>query len=341
MKKLTITSFCLIAFSTLFVLLSGCSPDNNGNNNVVPNAPTGLNATLVNPSQVNLSWTDNATNESGYKIERKTANGSYALLGTTGSNITNFEDLAITPTAEYTYRVYAYNETGNSLQYSNEASINGNYSYLSTTPGNVWTYQETNNTTGNITTYTLTSTNRDTLINSVPHHVYTKLKAGVTTNEYYSDILNDYYQYTCFADSSEPGDLLYLNDSKQVGESLLTNLQIYYTKFNLDNSYFPIPGLSLACDLKNTIIDKDTSLTINGRTFTSVIKIKTEVINARNPLGIAEIPNIMQNISSYYSPNYGLIKQDFYLSIYPFPTSAPNNGLNQNKSTILLNATLN
>jgi len=328
-----------MVISTLFVSLSGCTPDNNGNNNVLPNAPTGLNATLINPSQVNLSWTDNATNESGYKIERKTANGSYTLLGTTGSNIINFEDLAITPTTEYTYRVYAYNETGNSLQYSNEASINGNYSYLSTTPGNVWTYQETNNTTGNITTYTLTSTNRDTLINSVPHHVYTKLKGGVTTNEYYSDILNDYYQFTCFADSSEPGDILYLNDSKQVGESLLTNsLQIKPSKFNINN--LPIPGIIFTYDLKNTIVAKDTTILVNGRTFTNVIKIKTEVIYAGLPF-FPDVPNVLQNINSYYSPNYGLIKQDFYLSFYPLPTSYPNNGLNQNKSTILLNATLN
>jgi len=327
-----------MAISTLFVWLSGCSPDNNGNNNVVPNAPTSLNATLVSPSQVNLSWTDNATNESGYKIERKTANGSYALLGTTGSNITNFEDLAITPTTEYTYRVYAYNETGNSLQYSNEVSINGNYSYLSTTPGNVWTYQETNNTTGSITTYTLTSTNRDTLINSVPHHVYTKLKAGVTTNEYYSDILNDYYQYTRFADSSDLIDMLYLNDSKQVGESLITGVG---TDIPVDGLPFP---LRFQADLKNTIMTKDTTITINGINYSNVIKIKSELINARIniPTLPQEMSNVLQNIISYYSPNYGLIKQDFYLLIYPAPVTEPTfTKWNQNKSTILLNATLN
>ena len=338
MKKFTITSFCLMAISTLFLWLSGCTPDNNTNNNIVPNAPTSLNAILINPSQVNLSWTDNATNESGYKIERKTANGTYALLGTTGSNITNFEDLTITPTTEYTYRVYAYNATGNSLQYSNEANINGNYSYLSTTPGNVWTYQETNNTTGSITTYTLTSTNRDTLINSVPHHVYTKLKAGVTTNEYYSDILNDYYQYTRFADSSDLIDMLYLNDSKQVGESLITGVG---TDIPVEGLPFP---LRFQADLKNTIMTKDTTITINGINYSNVIKIKTELINAGTNIpgqGIL-IANVLQNISSYYSPNFGLIKQDFYLSIYPAPVAEPTfTKWNQNKSTILLNATLN
>jgi len=337
MKKFTITSFALMAITTLFIWLSGCTPDNNTNNNVLPNAPTSLNATLINPSQVNLSWTDNATNESGYKIERKTANGSYALLGTTGSNITNFEDLTITPTTEYTYRVYAYNETGNSLQYSNEASINGNYSYLSTTPGNVWTYQETNNTTGSITTYTLTSTNRDTLINSVPHHVFTKLKGGVTTNEYYSDILNDYYQYTRFADSSDPVDMLYLNDSKQVGDYLITGIGTLVTLPSGITTYFN-------GDVKNTIMTKDTTITLNGINFSNVIKIKTELINARIniPFQPQEMSNVLQNIISYYSPNYGLIKQDFYLSVYPLPVTAPTmTRWNQNKSTILLNATLN
>jgi hypothetical protein len=89
---------------------------------------------------------------------------------------------------------------------------------------------------------------------------------------------------------------------------------------------------------------KDTTITINGINYSNVIKIKTELINAGTNIpgqGIL-IANVLQNISSYYSPNFGLLKQDFYLSIYPAPVAEPTfTKWNQNKSTILLNATLN
>ena len=34
-----------------------------------------------------------------------------------------FSDLGLTPSTSYTYRVYAYNSAGNSLQYSNEVTL--------------------------------------------------------------------------------------------------------------------------------------------------------------------------------------------------------------------------
>jgi hypothetical protein len=40
--------------------------------NTIPAAPTNLVATTVSTSQVNLTWTDNATNETGYAVKRST-----------------------------------------------------------------------------------------------------------------------------------------------------------------------------------------------------------------------------------------------------------------------------
>jgi uncharacterized protein (TIGR02145 family) len=123
MKKFTITSFALMAITTLFLWLSGCTPDNNTNNNVVPNAPTGLSANAISSSQVNLNWTDNATNETGYKVQRKNSSGNFIEVGSTGVDINTYSDLLLIANTTYTYRVYAYNTTGNSLQYSNEITI--------------------------------------------------------------------------------------------------------------------------------------------------------------------------------------------------------------------------
>lgn len=86
----------------------------------VPNTPSSLVATGVSTSQVNLVWTDNATNETGYKIERKTGTSAFTEIGAVNSNTTNFSDVGLTANTIYTYRVYAYNGGGNSPSYSNE-----------------------------------------------------------------------------------------------------------------------------------------------------------------------------------------------------------------------------
>jgi uncharacterized protein (TIGR02145 family) len=113
--------FILLAALTVF--LYSCTTDNTNTTTVVPIAPSGLTATVVSTTQVNLSWTDNSTNESGYKIQRKTTGGSFADIGSTGVDLTNFSDQGLSANTTYTYRVYGFNAAGNSLQYSNEVVV--------------------------------------------------------------------------------------------------------------------------------------------------------------------------------------------------------------------------
>jgi hypothetical protein len=88
----------------------------------LPGAPSGLTATSVATDQINLTWTDNATNETGFKIERKTgAGGTYAQIATIGASITTYSNTDLTPGTSYFYRVRATNAGGDSA-YSNEAS---------------------------------------------------------------------------------------------------------------------------------------------------------------------------------------------------------------------------
>jgi uncharacterized protein (TIGR02145 family) len=110
------------------IVLYSCTTDNTNTTTVVPIAPSGLTATVVSTTQVNLSWTDNSTNESGYKIQRKTTGGNFADVGSTGVDIATFIDQGLTSNTSYTYRVYAFNAAGNSLQYSNEVSVTTNSS---------------------------------------------------------------------------------------------------------------------------------------------------------------------------------------------------------------------
>lgn len=84
-------------------------------------APTDLVATAVSGTQVNLTWTDRASNESGFKIERMVGtNGAFLQIGKTSADVTSWSDTSANPAITYYYRVLAFNEAANST-YSNEA----------------------------------------------------------------------------------------------------------------------------------------------------------------------------------------------------------------------------
>jgi uncharacterized protein (TIGR02145 family) len=111
----------------ILILVCSCSTstDENGNSNttVVPLPPTGLTGSVISPTQINLTWTDNSTNESGFKIERRIGSANYAVVGTVNQDVLNFSDSGLTPSTTYTYRVYAFNAVGNSLTYTNEVTL--------------------------------------------------------------------------------------------------------------------------------------------------------------------------------------------------------------------------
>ena len=77
---------------------------------------------------VDLTWTDNSTNEEDFEIERCTGAGcsSYAALVTVPAGTTSYRDTSVTDSAtavtKYRYRVRATNSTGNSA-YSTTADI--------------------------------------------------------------------------------------------------------------------------------------------------------------------------------------------------------------------------
>lgn len=87
----------------------------------LPAAPTGLSATAVSSSQINLAWTDNASDETGYRIERSPDGTNFTEIATTGAGIASHQDTGLTASTTYSYRVRAYNGAGNSA-YSNTAS---------------------------------------------------------------------------------------------------------------------------------------------------------------------------------------------------------------------------
>jgi tartrate-resistant acid phosphatase type 5 len=85
-----------------------------------PAAPSGLSASVAGTTQINLTWTDNANNETGFNIERCSGSGcsNFTQINQTGADVTSFSDSGLSAGTTYRYRVRAFNGSGNS-GYSN------------------------------------------------------------------------------------------------------------------------------------------------------------------------------------------------------------------------------
>ena len=97
----------------------------------VPNAPTGLAVALQNGPQGALSWTDVATNEDSYVVERAVSGSpAFALVAVLPANATTWNDFAVLAGVAYDYRVAAVNLISGKSLYSNTATLS--------VPGSPW-----------------------------------------------------------------------------------------------------------------------------------------------------------------------------------------------------------
>ncbi|MGD8483026.1 MAG: zinc-dependent metalloprotease family protein, partial [Gammaproteobacteria bacterium] len=79
-----------------------------------PAAPSGIQVSAGSHSMITVTWTDNANDESGFRIERSENGASFAAAGTVGADTTVFEDPTVSADTAYRYRVAAYNGAGES-----------------------------------------------------------------------------------------------------------------------------------------------------------------------------------------------------------------------------------
>jgi hypothetical protein len=88
----------------------------------VPAVPSNLSATAVSSSQINLAWTDNSSNESGFRIQRAAGSaGPWTQIAIVGAGIKSYANTGLAASTMYYYRVCAYNRKGDS-SYANIAS---------------------------------------------------------------------------------------------------------------------------------------------------------------------------------------------------------------------------
>jgi hypothetical protein len=80
-----------------------------------PPAPTGLTATAVSSSQINLSWNTDSGATDGFLVYRSTsATSGFSEIGTTAAGVTTYSDTGLTANATYYYEVFAVNAVGDS-----------------------------------------------------------------------------------------------------------------------------------------------------------------------------------------------------------------------------------
>ena len=87
-----------------------------------PAPPEQVVASADIPGQIEVSWTDNASDETGFRIERSKGDASFIVIGEAESNVTSFTDKTIARGNTYTYRVAAKTNGGFST-YSPEVAV--------------------------------------------------------------------------------------------------------------------------------------------------------------------------------------------------------------------------
>jgi titin len=175
------------------------------------NAPSGLTSTATGATKIQLTWTDNSNDETGFQIERKTGSGNYAYVASVGASVTTYSNTGLTQNTEYFYRVRAYNGS-NYSPYSNEAnattqtlgaptnlsvsavsytqvtltwtdnSSDETYFYIERKIGSTGTYSQIGSVGANVTTYTNTGLTQGT-------EYYYRVRAASGTN--YSEYSNE------------------------------------------------------------------------------------------------------------------------------------------------------
>jgi len=168
--------------------------------------------------------------------------------------------------------------------------------YMSLTAGNSWKYETIN--AGNTDTFDLTASSRDTFIQARSFRIFDNSNGN---NEYYSIVGPEYYTWTNFSDS--PAISLtnkYLVDNAPLG----TEWQAATTTFPIDVG-LPTGPLTATVIINSKITAVDTTMTVNGRTYSNVIGVTSSLSITGLPISIP----VTSDIRAYYAKKYGSIYQ--------------------------------
>lgn len=149
-----------------------------------PNPPTNLVATPVSSTRVDLTWTDNANNETQYRVYRSLNSTTYSLVATLNPNVVAYSDTTVAANTTYFYKVQVRNAYG--VSYSSVVSVttpgggsNQAPSISITSPANGATFTAPANIT-----ITANASDSDGTVSQVDFYVGTTLLGTDTTSPY-------------------------------------------------------------------------------------------------------------------------------------------------------------
>src|SRR5262245_20080039 len=79
-----------------------------------PSPPTNVVANAVSATRIDLTWGDSSSDEDGFKIERSTDGTNFTQIAQVLPNTAVYRDSTVWPGTAYSYRVCAFNASGNS-----------------------------------------------------------------------------------------------------------------------------------------------------------------------------------------------------------------------------------
>lgn len=97
-----------------FYITSPSSPASNSASNLVA-IPKGC-------TEIDLTWIDNSTDETGFSVERKTGNGAFGIVTVLGKDKTSYADTSVSANTTYTYRIRTW-KGGKPSEPSNEVTV--------------------------------------------------------------------------------------------------------------------------------------------------------------------------------------------------------------------------
>ena len=287
----------LLLFTITLVYSCSTNSEGNGNSNttVLPLAPTELSCTIVN-NQVILTWMDNSTNETGFKIDRKVGSGNWVVdYASQNADISNYTDTSLLEGLTYSYRVCSYNNVGKSLAYSNQISINNGIALPTITTTEVSSITQTSAISGgNILDNGIDSiTAKGICWSTIPNPTILNFKtddgtgAEAFTSSIAGLIANTTYYYRAYATNSAGTG--YGNESTfntKVGNSFIPNYT-FSTILNLN-----LPSYSGLLFSVNPI-----AITVEGDIHLLIMKVSDNQYSAWNGNCPNQSPTICSRLS--------------------------------------------
>ncbi len=177
-----------------------------------PDAPSDLAAIAVSSTEIDLTWTNNATNATGLYLQRSTDGSTWGSAASLSTSATTYDDGSLTPDTVYYYRLYATNAAGQSAYASIDRATPGDAPDAPTVaPASAWhiDLSWTALTWTNLGGYRVYRGTADTFTPDQDHLI----ADGVTGNEYADTSVEPdgvyYYKVTAvttYGDESAPSD---------------------------------------------------------------------------------------------------------------------------------------